>query len=172
MMKKMKWGLMALLVLMTTTLSAQQKPEDKRQERQELSEKKAKYIAQQLGLDGQTTQRFEELYRKQQQEVWALVRGERGQRAERSDAEVEQDIKARFERSERMLAIRKKYYDEYRRFLSPQQIERMYELDRQAMGKLRRDRGQGAGGVRGLGKRQGKLSQRGVKSDSLRAYGV
>ena len=74
----------------------------------------------------------------QQQEIWALSPQELAKSCERSDAEVDRAIQERFERSEQILAIRKKYYKEYRRFLSPQQVERIYQLERRTMGRLGR----------------------------------
>lgn len=164
----MKWGLMALLLLMVTGLSAQQVTEDQRNARRDLSEAKAKYIAQQLAFDSETTQRFVELYGKQQRELWALSQRNPRAKAERSDAEVEREIKARFERSEQMLTIRKKYYGEYRRFLSPQQIERVYELDRQAMARLGKKWGRRAEGMKDFGKGVGKRRENTQAGDSLR----
>lgn len=104
--------------------------------RQELSRAQASYIAKSLGFDEETTRKFEGLYCMQQQEIWALSPQETARSSERSDAEVDRAIQERFERSEQILAIRKKYYKEYRRFLSPQQVERIYQLERHAMGRL------------------------------------
>jgi hypothetical protein len=55
-----------------------------------------------------------------------------------TDAEAEQAIKQRMERSQKILDLREKYYGKYSQFLSPKQIERVYELERQAMQRLAR----------------------------------
>ena len=51
----------------------------------------------------------------------------------KSDAQTEQEIMQRFEMSEKILNIRKKYYKKYSQFLTQQQIQRVYKLERQMM---------------------------------------
>lgn len=64
---------------------------------------------------------------------------------QRGDAATDegQVIQNRFDRSQKLLDIRKKYYDEYSKFLTQKQIERVYELEKQMMKRLsdRHDRG-------------------------------
>ena len=50
-----------------------------------------------------------------------------------TDAEIEKNIKERFAHSRKLLDIREKYYGVYRGFLSPKQIQRVYELEKQVM---------------------------------------
>ena len=50
-----------------------------------------------------------------------------------TDAEIEKNIKERFARSRKLIDIREKYYGVYRDFLSPKQIQRVYELEKQVM---------------------------------------
>ena len=135
----MRLTLLALLFLMSSALYAQQSQrESSRPPRQGLSRVQAAYIAKQLGFDEATTRRFVELYAKQQQEIWALSPRDKATKGARTDAEAERAIKDYFERSEQLLSIRKKYYQEFRNFLTPQQIERIYKLDRRTIEDLRR----------------------------------
>ena len=135
----MRMTLLALLFLMSSALYAQQSQrESSRPSRQGLSRVQAAYIAKQLGFDEATTRRFVELYAKQQQEIWALSPRDKATKGARTDAEAERAIKDYFERSEQLLSIRKKYYQEFRNFLTPQQIERIYKLDRRTIEDLRR----------------------------------
>ena len=135
----MRLTLLALLFLMSSALYAQQSQrESSRPSRQGLSRVQAAYIAKQLGFDEATTRRFVELYAKQQQEIWALSPRDKATKGARTDAEAERAIKDYFERSEQLLSIRKKYYQEFRNFLTPQQIERIYKLDRRTIEGLRR----------------------------------
>ena len=135
----MRLTLLALLFLMSSALYAQQSQrESSRPSRQGLSRVQAAYIAKQLGFDEATTRRFVELYAKQQQEIWALSPRDKATKGARTDAEAERAIKDYFERSEQLLSIRKKYYQEFRNFLTPQQIERIYKLDRSTIDELRR----------------------------------
>ena len=134
----MRLILLALLFLMSSALYAQQSQrESSRPSRQGLSRVQAAYIAKQLGFDEATTRRFIELYAKQQQEIWALSPRDKATKGARTDAEAERAIKDYFERSEQLLSIRKKYYQEFRNFLPPQQIERIYKLDRSTIEGLR-----------------------------------
>ena len=135
----MRLTLLALLFLLSSALYAQQSQrESSRPSRQGLSRVQAAYIAKQLGFDEATTRRFVELYAKQQQEIWALSPRDKATKGAQTDAEAERAIKDYFERSEQLLSIRKKYYQEFRNFLSPQQIERIYKLDRRTIEELRR----------------------------------
>ena len=135
----MRLTLLALLFLVSSALYAQQSQrESSRPSRQGLSRVQAAYIAKQLGFDEATTRRFVELYAKQQQEIWALSPRDKATKGAQTDAEAERAIKDYFERSEQLLSIRKKYYQEFRNFLTPQQIERIYKLDRRTIEELRR----------------------------------
>ena len=134
----MRLTLLALLFLVSSALYAQQSQrESSRPSRQGLSRVQAAYIAKQLGFDEATTRRFVELYAKQQQEIWALSPRDKATKGAQTDAEAERAIKDYFERSEQLLSIRKKYYQEFRNFLTPQQIERIYKLDRRTIEGLR-----------------------------------
>ena len=113
--------------------------------REELAEKQARYIADEMVMDDTVTERFVETFCRFQKEIWAL-----GPRTGRdslrnasagTDTETEQEIKARFEHSQKILDIRKKYYKEYSEFLTQKQIKRVYELERQMMNRLASKRG-------------------------------
>ena len=47
-----------------------------------------------------------------------------------TDAEVEKAIKDRFAQSRKLLDIREKYYNEFRKILSPKQIMKIYQLEK------------------------------------------
>jgi hypothetical protein len=46
-----------------------------------------------------------------------------------TDEEVEKMIKGRFTQSRKMLDLREKYYDVFRKFLSPKQIQKVYDME-------------------------------------------
>ena len=117
--------------------------------REQLAEKQGNFIAQQLGFDQQTSKRFMAVYEENQKEIWeAAPRPEPrdGQKKEPpqqpSDADSEKQIKEDFARSEKILAIRQKYYKEYSKFLTQQQIQRMYEIERQMHDRFARRGGE------------------------------
>ncbi len=130
-MKKI-FNVMMLVVAMTmfTVNSFAQAPNKKqRLTREQLSEKQAKYIANDLALDDETTAKFINTYTQCQKEIWAL--GSRPRRnGNNNEEQIGQNIKKRFEMSEKILDIRQKYYNEYSKFLTQKQIQRVYEVEK------------------------------------------
>jgi hypothetical protein len=129
----LKINLLAVLVLVFCAMATAQ-DHQQRMSREQLAEKQAKHIAHELAFDETTTQKFIETYCAYQQEVWAL--GPKHKTQAENDEEAEQAIKERFERSQQILDLREKYYEEYSKFLTQKQIQRVYELERQAMNRL------------------------------------
>ena len=129
----LKINIMAVLVLVFCTMATAQ-DHQQRMSRERLAEKQAKHIAHELAFDETTTQKFIESYCAYQQEVWALKPRHKSEPT--NDEEAEQAIKERFERSQQILDLREKYYEEYSGFLTQKQIQRVYELERQAMNRL------------------------------------
>ena len=122
-----------------------------------LAEKQGKYIAHELAFDEQTTQKFLATWLDYQKEVWALgPRLKKHDKDSQTDAEAEQAIKQRMERSQKILDLREKYYKKYSAFLTQKQIERVYELEQKAMKKLSK---KGYRTPRGKGQRHGKPSR-------------
>ena len=135
-MKKILGILMMVVAMMTvsTSVFAQAPNQKQRLSREQLAEKQAQYIVHDLGLDDKTSSKFIDTYTQCQKEVWALgPRPHHKKGKMKSDAQTEQEIKHRFEMSEKILDIRQKYYKKYSQFLSQQQIQRVYELERQMM---------------------------------------
>ena len=56
-----------------------------------------------------------------------------------TDAEVEQQIKGRFAQSRKILDVREKYYDEFRKILSPKQIMKIYRTEQNNANKLKKE---------------------------------
>ena len=112
-MKKILGILMMVVAMMTvsTSVCAQAPNQKQRLSREQLAEKQAQYIAHDLGLDDKTSHH------------------KKGKM--KSDAQTKQEIKQRFEMSEKILNIRQKYYKKYSQFLTQQQIQRVYEIERQ-----------------------------------------
>lgn len=132
-MKKI-FNVMMLVVAMTmfTVNSFAQAPNNKqRLTREQLSEKQAKYIANDLSLDDETTAKFINTYTQCQKEIWALgPRPRRNGNNNNNEEQIEQNIKKRFEMSEKILNIRQKYYKEYSKFMTQKQIQRVYEIEK------------------------------------------
>lgn len=114
-----------------------QKSEKQRMSREQLAEVQARHIARQLAFDDKTTAKFVDTYTRCQKEIWTLAPRNKDRRGTaKTDAETEKAMKERFERSQKLLDIRKKYYKEYSEFLTPKQIQRVYSLEKSMMGRL------------------------------------
>lgn len=141
-MKKI-FNVMMLVVAMTmfTVNSFAQAPNKKqRLTREQLSEKQAKYIANDLFLDDETTAKFINTYTQCQKEIWAL--GPRLRRnGNNNEEQIGQNIKKRFEMSEKILDIRQKYYKEYSKFMTQKQIQRVYEIEKNMMKRFAQRKG-------------------------------
>ncbi len=134
-----KLVLAAVAAVISMPLSAQGRPD--RISREELAIKQAEHISKTLAFDKATSDRFKETYCSFQEELWAL--GPRPEKKQ-SDKADEEQIRQRFDRSQKMLDLRRKYYDIYSTFLSQEQISRVYEIERDMMRKLSKDKPQGA----------------------------
>ena len=159
-MKRIVSILMMMVAMMTITTSvlAQTPNQKQRISREQLAEKQAQHIAHDLAFNEKTTARFIETYTECQKEIWAL--GPRFHRTpESSEAQSEQNIKRRFEMSEKILDIRQKYYKKYSQFLTQQQIQRVYEIEKNMMRRF----AQHAKGVKGGKGQPGKRIPRAQK---------
>ena len=149
MKKMMTIALCAIMMaLCTTAVQAQENQKDmprKRFSREQMAEAQAKHIAQELALDDATSKKFIETYQEYLKEVWANGprhhRHQQGQpqaqpQEPQTEADAEKAIKERFEQQQKMLNLRETYYKKYSQFLTQKQIQRVYELEQQAMQRL------------------------------------
>ena len=126
--------MMVVMMTVTTSVLAQTPNKKQRISREQLAEKQAQHIANDLAFDEKTTVRFIETYTECQKEIWALGPRPYHKKGEvKTDAQTEQEIKHRFEMSEKILNIRQKYYKKYSQFLTQQQIQRVYEIEKNMM---------------------------------------
>ena len=107
-----------------------------RMTREQLAEVQARHIAKAVGLDEAMTQKYVETYSDCQKEIWAL-----GPRMKRGA-----DIEQRFERSRKVIDIREKYYNKYKKFLTLEQIQKAYNEERRVMAHMMRGK---KGGMKG-----------------------
>ena len=125
-------------LLMSMTLYAQ--PSGKKVSREELAMKQAEHISTELAFDDATSRKFKETYCNFQRELWALGPSLGKQQSENPG---EEEMMQRFERSQKILDLRKKYYGIYSTFLSQKQISRVYEIERDMMRRLSQPKPQG-----------------------------
>ena len=130
-MKQIVKSMMVALMMIATCTVAFAQPQGKKQRmsREQLAEVQAHHIAEQLAFSDDVTAKFVSVFCQQQQEIWALA----PRLVRKSATTDEEQIQQRFDRSEKILSIRKKYYKEYSQFLTQAQIKRVYEIERQTM---------------------------------------
>ena len=157
-MKIKNFVMMVVGVLMSTqVMNAQEakdneqgKRERKRMTMEQMVDMQAIKIANDLGLDDKTTAKFVDVYKKymtEQNEVRkeypfgfkTNVNPEKRKVKDvaevkmkmqvPTDADVDKMMRDRFKQSRKMLDIREKYYDEFRQFLTPKQVQRVYDQD-------------------------------------------
>lgn len=164
--KKFLMVLVALFMGSQVALFAQEKKEGRVERRhfnkEQMQEMQCNQIIKGLALDDATAAKFAPVYKKYMDEMSEthnmIARKNSGNKVTAdkqtpkpvpTDAEVDQDIKARFAQSRKMLDIREKYYGEFRKFLSPKQIQKMYNMEKRNGDKFRKE----------MNKRQGMKKQ-------------
>ncbi len=127
--------LAVIMMVCSTTLYAQSSRQ--RITREQLAEVQAKHIADELDMGEAKSKRFINTYCQFQKELWSLGPRYGRKRRPSTNEDTEQDIKKRFEHSQKILDLREKYYGIYSEFLTQKQIKRVYELERQMMNRLK-----------------------------------
>ena len=120
--------LLTLIAVAAMTTAMAQGNGSQRLSREELATRQAQYIANELALDKATTQKYVNTYCQYQVEVWAL--------GSRKGLNTEQ----RLERSQKILDLRKKYYHIYKGFLTEQQIDKAYKLEKKLLNRMGRNK--------------------------------
>ena len=151
--------MMVVAVLMgTQVMNAQDSKEQverrgrKRMTMEQMVNMQANKIIGDLGLDDKTSAKFKDVYAKYMKEMNDLrkeympKRPEAGKKPSMpTDAEVDKMMRDRFKQSRKMLDIREKYYDEFRKFLSPKQVQKVYEQGQKNHGKFHKEMNRRAG---------------------------
>lgn len=145
-MKKLVLRLIMVMCMMTissTLVNAQtakpsvQKTERQRMTREQLAEKQAQHIAKQLDLNDETSEKFTMEYCSYMKELWAISpRAGKKQQGDMTDAQAEAQTKQDFERSQKILDLRQKYYKRYSTFLTQRQIQQVYKIEKQMRNRL------------------------------------
>ena len=136
----LKLALLTVLLISYCGTMYGQDASKQRVSREQLAEKQAKMIAAEMDMNEETSKRFIDTYCQYQKDLWTLYPRTEGQRkgnaSNMTDAEAEQAIKDRFARSQNILNLREQYYSKYSQFLTQQQIQRVYQLEKQMMNRL------------------------------------
>ena len=145
-MKKLVLRLIMVMCMMTvssTLVNAQiakpgfQKTERQRMTREQLAQTQARHICNELALDEEKSTTFCNEYCNYMKEFWAIgPKVGKKQRTDMTDAQAETQNKQDFERSQKILDLRQKYYKRYSTFLTQRQIQRVYEIEKQMRYRL------------------------------------
>ena len=169
-MKTKYFIMMVVAVLMgTQVMNAQDNEQGKKRSRKRMTmeqmvDMQSRKIIGDLGLDDKTAARFTDVYAKYMKEMNDLrkeympKRPEAGKKPSMpTDAEVDKMMRDRFKQSRKMLDIREKYYDEFRKILSPKQVQKIYDQGQMNHGKFHKEMNRRAGMKRPMeGPRQDK----------------
>lgn len=176
--------LAVLLMGSQMTLSAQEKENKGRKQRptpEQMIQMQTNQMVKTLMLDNATAAKFVPVYEnylKELRECRMMNRTPWGKREEgnskgnagtksmgkpmMTDAQIEKYIQEQFAQSRKMLDIREKYYNEFRKILTPQQIMKIYQTERGNADKFKKEfnrRKQGKMGQgHNLSRRQGFTS--------------
>lgn len=144
--------LMMSVLMGTQVMNAQKEQGNERKHGRErltmeqIADMQATKIVEDLGLDDKTATKFTDVYKKYMKELYdvrkeffkdfkkpgGMEKGKDGAKVHKriqppTDAEVDKMMRYRFKQSRKMIDIREKYYDEFRKFLSPKQVQKVYD---------------------------------------------
>ncbi len=154
---KTKYFLMLMVACFmgTQVMNAQEnqapgKKERKRLTAEQMCEMQCNKIVNELGLDDKTAVKFTDVYKKYMKELNDLRKKDMPKKEDMkkdaprgpkqlTDAEVDKMMRDRFAQSRKMLDIREKYYDEFRKFLSPKQVQKVYNQGMVNRGKFKKE---------------------------------
>ena len=154
------WMLLVVCIIGAQSMSAQSREPGKKPQRrmsvEQMSEMQANKIANNLGLDDKKTARFKEVYKKYTRELNDLWKknkpekpkvkpGEGEQRPMLTDDEVDKMMRTRFAISRKMLDIREKYYNEFRKFMTPKQVQKIFDKGVENHGRFQKEMNRRAG---------------------------
>ena len=136
------WMLVVAFMMGTQVINAQaDKPKGKREHKrptlEQIIQMQSQRIVDELGLDDKTAAKFAEVYKKYMKEMDDLRKQYMPAKSDfkkdkpsmpksLTDAEVDKMMRDRFVQARKMLDVREKYYDEFRKFLSPKQVQKVY----------------------------------------------
>jgi pyruvate/2-oxoglutarate dehydrogenase complex dihydrolipoamide acyltransferase (E2) component len=143
--------LMALVVLFTTGTMTAQAPKGKKSEAARTEQKRpdgkahameqAKAYVTEFGLNEQQAKQFTETYHAYNKKLHAihlLYRPERPAEGETlTDEQIEQRILDNFAQSRAILDVREQYYKEFRKILTPSQINKIFEDEKARRAEMR-----------------------------------
>ena len=110
-------------------------------------EKQTSQMAHALMLDDAVSAKFVTVYKQYLTEMQTCQRSARmafgdrakGAKSQLTDEQIEKQIEARFAQSRKILDIREKYYGEFKKFLKPRQILKIYTVEKSNGAKVKKE---------------------------------
>ncbi len=87
-------------------------------------------IAERIGVKESVRDEFVQIYQDFKKESAAVLSAKPAMTGD-AEADMEAKILSDFEKSEKILALRKAYYREFRKILTPSQIQAMYNIEKE-----------------------------------------
>lgn len=135
-----KMIIIAMTMLMAISLNAQQ-PANRQQAMQRI-EQQVRHYSEVFELNEEQAQQFATLYKaynKQMRAIYDQYRHERtAEGTTLTDEQIEQRILDNFAQSRAILNVREQYYQEFRKFLTPSQINQIFEDEKARRAQMRR----------------------------------
>ncbi|MBV3636545.1 hypothetical protein [Bacteroides cellulosilyticus] len=166
---KFIYVILAALLIGSQTISAQNKDNKTNKQRptpEQMIQRQANQMVTKLMLDDATAAKFTPVYEKYLKDLSECRMMNRRERPRNNnaeatsatkpvltDAEIEKQIKDQFAQSRKILDIREKYYNEFRKILSPKQIAKIYQTEKSNANKFRKEFDRRKGQKHGQGKR-------------------
>lgn len=142
MIKKASLIVCSLMLTFSLTIAQPQrtyKKEKQKPDKEQIINKKCKEIIKALSLDNSQAELLTKTYTSFYNESFEIKKnykkirpqkGENGEMKPLTDEEVEQNILNSFKEDKELLALKEKYYIKYRKFLSPQEIQKLYMVEK------------------------------------------
>lgn len=110
-------------------------------------ERQVEQVCKSLMLDDATTAKFSVVYKQYLKDLQACSKpkGESKAFAPKklekplTDEQIEKQIEARFAKSRKILDIRERYYKEFKKVLTPRQIQKVYSLEKANGAKVKKE---------------------------------
>lgn len=119
---------------------------EKETEKKNYQEVVCRQMVESLALDDETAAKFMPVYKAYLEELRACrgprmrPEGKPGERKELTDEEVEKRILDSFAQMRKILDVKEKYYKEFRKMLSPKQIQKIYQRERMNGARLQHEK--------------------------------
>lgn len=132
--------ILALAIIICNFASAQQRHKrggGKHPDKEQMVKRQCDAMIKLLALDNKCAEEFTRTYLNYMNDVKKVKekypnikhkKGENGETIPLLDNEIESNIKSSFARERALLDLKERYYGEYIKFLTPQQIDKMYKI--------------------------------------------